>query len=68
MVDAVQKRLALIEHLRIAIALASELGDQTTEYIEALGVVGGEEVAAGIRIGIVAVERTLPGESALKIG
>ena len=30
MVDAVQKRLALIEHLRIAIALASELGDQTT--------------------------------------
>ena len=30
-VDAVQKRLALIEHLRIAIALASELGDQATE-------------------------------------
>jgi hypothetical protein len=33
MVDAVQKRLALIEHLRIAICLASELGDQTTEYL-----------------------------------
>jgi len=33
MVDTVQKRLALIEHLRIAIAIASELGDQPTESL-----------------------------------
>ena len=33
MLDAAQKRLALIEHLESARGIASELGDGATEYL-----------------------------------
>ena len=44
------------------------VGGGVRPHHQALGVVGGEEIAAVVGIGVVAVERALPGQRALEIG